>query len=64
LVDLQARYPGQYADPLLRTLQRRVRAWRAAAILTFDTEWLENDPLVGTVTPSPTPVLAAGGIHD
>lgn len=26
---LQERYPGQYSDKLLRTLQRRVKAWRA-----------------------------------
>ncbi len=25
---LQQRYPGQYAEGHLRTLQRRVRAWR------------------------------------
>jgi hypothetical protein len=30
LEDLQERYPGQYPDTLLRTLQRRVKAWRAA----------------------------------
>ncbi|HEY7062800.1 MAG TPA: transposase [Chloroflexota bacterium] len=38
LRELQARYPGQYADSVLRTLQHRVRAWRASAILTFDSE--------------------------
>ena len=27
--DLQRRYPGRYADGQLRTLQRRVKAWRA-----------------------------------
>lgn len=27
--DLQRRYPGQYADGQLRTLQRRVKVWRA-----------------------------------
>ena len=27
--DLQRRYPGQFADGQLRTLQRRVKAWRA-----------------------------------
>jgi hypothetical protein len=26
---LQERYPGQYGDELLRTLQRRVKRWRA-----------------------------------
>jgi hypothetical protein len=29
LEELQARYPGQYPDYLLRTLQRRVKAWCA-----------------------------------
>ncbi len=29
LEGLQERYPGQYPDQLLRTLQRRVKAWRA-----------------------------------
>lgn len=29
--DLQRRYPGQYSDGQLRTLQRRVKAWRALA---------------------------------
>ena len=29
LEDLQERYPGSYPDSLLRTLQRRVKAWRA-----------------------------------
>lgn len=29
LADLQARYPGAFADGLLRTLQRRMRQWRA-----------------------------------
>jgi hypothetical protein len=27
--DLQRRYPGRFADGQLRTLQRRVKAWRA-----------------------------------
>jgi hypothetical protein len=63
LRELQARYPGQYADSVLRTLQHRVRAWRAAAILTFDTEWLNNDPLVGAVAPVPPAVPVTGGTH-
>src|SRR5437016_445980 len=29
--DLQRRYPGQFADAQLRTLQRHVRRWRAQA---------------------------------
>jgi len=56
LADLQARYPGRYDDHLLRTLQRRVRIWRASLILAFDTEWLANDPLAAAVALSPAPV--------
>lgn len=63
LRELQTRYPGQYADSVLRTLQHRVRAWRAAAILTFDTKWLNDDPLVGPGAPAPTLVPATGDIH-
>jgi hypothetical protein len=59
LAEFQARYPGQYADKSLRTLQRRVRAWRASAILTFDAEWLAADPLAGIVVPPPMPSPAA-----
>jgi hypothetical protein len=51
--------PGQYVDKLLRTLQRRVRARRAAAILTFDTVWVAADPLAGAIVPLPMPGLAA-----
>jgi hypothetical protein len=57
LAEFQARYPGQYADKSLRTLQRRVRAWRASAILTFDVEWVANDPLAGVVVPLSPPSL-------
>jgi hypothetical protein len=55
LADLQARYPDQYPAGQLRTLQRRVRAWRASTILAFDTRWLDDDLLAGAV--------AAGGAH-
>ena len=37
---LQARYPEEYPDKLLRTLQRRVRAWRIAHVAGSSTiEW-------------------------
>jgi hypothetical protein len=55
LADLQARYPGEYPAGQLRTLQRRVKAWRASAILAFDTRWLDEDLLAEAV--------AAGGTH-
>ena len=63
LTDLQARYPGQYADSVLRTLQHRVKAWRAAVLLTFDTEWLDHDPLAGAVALQQVPTTVAGGTH-
>jgi hypothetical protein len=63
LAAFQARYPGQYADSLLRTLQRRVRAWRATAILAFDTAWLDEDWLAEAVTPQHATVVAVGGAH-
>jgi hypothetical protein len=59
LAELQAQYPGQYADHLLRTLQRRVRAWRVDLILAFDTEWLADDPLAAAVALASAPVTVA-----
>lgn len=38
LVEFQTRYPGQYSSSHLRTLQKRVRAWRQQAI-----QWLIGD---------------------
>ena len=64
LRELQARYPGQYADGVLRTLQHRVKAWRASVILTFDTEWLDHDPLAGAVAPRHVPTPVTGSTHD
>jgi len=43
LIELQERYPGQYDDNQLRTLQRRVQKWRANAIITFDDKWLDEE---------------------
>src|SRR5579884_3649005 len=59
LTDLQRQYPGQYADGLLRTLQRRVKSWRTNLILAFDTEWLANDPLAAAVVMSSAPAPVA-----
>ncbi|RLB94100.1 MAG: hypothetical protein DRH50_06895 [Deltaproteobacteria bacterium] len=47
LQELIERYPGQYQENQLRTLQRRVQAWRAKAILTFDDKWLQEEVLAG-----------------
>ena len=53
LLELQQRYPGQYPDDQLRTLQRRVQAWRAEAILVFDEQWLKEEVLIGQALPGP-----------
>jgi len=45
LKDIQERYPGRYTDGQLRTLQRRVKSWRAQALITFDDEWVHSDQL-------------------
>lgn len=55
--ELHQHYPGQFADNQLRTLQRRVQAWRAQAILTFDDQWLEEEVLAQEVLPRPLGVL-------
>jgi len=51
--ELQARYPGRFADGQLRTLQRRVKLWRRDALLTFDDGWLQEELLSGMVLPKP-----------
>jgi hypothetical protein len=51
--DLQQRYPGQYPDGQLRTLQRRVKTWRAQAIVQFDRHWLGDELLVTHSLPRP-----------
>jgi hypothetical protein len=43
--ELQQRYPGTFSAGQLRTLQHRVHDWRLAAIVTFDAQWLSEDPL-------------------
>jgi hypothetical protein len=48
-VELQQRYPGQFPDVQLRTLQRRVQTWRAQAILAFDDQWLQEEVLLSQV---------------
>jgi hypothetical protein len=55
--DLQQQYPGQFPDGQLRTMQRRVQAWRAQAILTFNDQWLEEDLLATEVLPRPLGVI-------
>ena len=43
LRDLQKRYPGQYGDGQLRTLQRQVQSWRAQSLITFNEAWRQGD---------------------
>ena len=45
LQDIQKRYPGEYTDGQLRTLQRRVKAWRAQALIAFDDSWIQRDKM-------------------
>ena len=40
--DLLVRYPRKFQDGQLRTLQRRVKAWCAKALLTFNYPWLTD----------------------
>ena len=48
---LQRRYPGRFPDVQLRTLQRRVQAWRASVIVAFDDQWLRDDLLADAGAP-------------
>jgi hypothetical protein len=43
---LQQRYPGQFAEGQLRTLQRRVNQWRSQMILEFDDHLLAADRIL------------------
>lgn len=60
--EIQKRYPGQYKDGQLRTLQRRVKAWQAEALIAFDDSWIRSDKLADLDVPKPlrgeTPVLS------
>ena len=62
LSELQQRYPGQFPDAQLRTMQRRVRQWRTQAVLTFDDHWLREESIVEQELPRPLQaVLGANG---
>jgi hypothetical protein len=56
--ELQQRYPGQFPDVQLRTLQRRVKEWRAQMIITFDDQRLHDEAFVTRVLPSPLRAVA------
>ena len=51
LEELQQRYPEQYPDAQLRTLQRRVQAWRRQMIVAFDDGWLSEELPVAMMLP-------------
>jgi hypothetical protein len=40
--ELQRRYPGQFANGQLRTLQRHIATWRAKIVLAFDDGWADD----------------------
>jgi len=42
---LQKKYPGEYTNGQLRTLQRRVKVWRKNAIITYDDAVLNEDSI-------------------
>src|SRR5262245_17511728 len=35
------RYPGQFGNGQLRTLQRHIAVWRAKTVLSFDDDWTD-----------------------
>jgi hypothetical protein len=43
LEELQRKYPGQYGEGQLRTLQRRVKEWRKEAIVQFHETWMGDE---------------------
>ena len=59
--ELQRRSSGKYAAGQLRTLQRRVKEWRAAAILQFEVPWLDDDILASPQPGESVGVLVAVG---
>lgn len=57
-LELQQRYPDQFPDSQLRTMQRRVQDWRTQIILSFDDPWSPEEVLSGQRFPRPLQVLA------
>lgn len=60
LEELQQRHPGAYPTSHLRTLQRRVKEWRARTIVTFNDAWLREDMLTGPTILPPLRLVPAG----
>ena len=46
LLKLQKKYPGEYTNGQLRTLQRRVKVWRKNAIITYDDAVLKEGSII------------------
>ena len=57
---LEQRYPGRFADGQCRTMQRRVREWRAQRLLAFDDRWLHDEVLVSDPLPRPLQARSLG----
>jgi hypothetical protein len=53
LDQLQKQHPGEYPDKQLRTLQRRVKEWRASALIQFDDAWLGEEELADITLRNP-----------
>src|SRR5207253_1727003 len=51
-VELQRRYPNQFPDVQLRTLQRRVASWRTKMIIEFNDDWLQQEAIRPTSLPT------------
>jgi hypothetical protein len=51
--ELQLRYPSQFTNGQIRTLQRHIAVWRAHTILAFDDEWSDEAVDAGQILPQP-----------
>lgn len=49
--ELQQHYPGRFGDVQLRTLQRRVKAWRKEVLVAFEDQWLAEEVLAMPLLP-------------
>lgn len=58
LLELQGRYPGQYGEEQLRTLQRRVKEWRRETLVHFNEEWLSKEQVGRGIVPEQRRVAA------
>jgi hypothetical protein len=62
--ELQQRYPSQFPDVQLRTLQRRVSDWRAKVVVAFDDQWLAEEIPAERVLPSPLRAMTLASVPD